>query len=108
MVGLIFYNADEDISTNALVDLVLKYKDPFELDNTAYYALYVAGQYGSVTDPNLRKAAFDFCYSENYQVNCSLLNYNFYDEYSSTVSESYYQLPYGACNDSFTIPHSNW
>lgn len=108
MVGLIFYNTDMEASMYSLIDLVLKYRNPFEIDNVAYDALFIASQYGDITDKNRREEAYNFCYSETYNVNCSLFLYNFFDEYSSTVSESYYQLPYGACNDSFTISRTNW
>ena len=107
MVGLLFYNSEED-SMMALIDLSLKYKDPFELDNIAYPALFIASQYGSVQDQEARNKAFNFCYSTTYDLNCSILMFNFFDVYSFTVSESYYQVPYGSCNDSFTIPRSYW
>lgn len=109
MVGLIFYNTpDLEDSMNLLVELTLKYTDPFEMDNNAYLAMLIASQYGAITDPSIRGSAYNFCYSSSYAQNCSLIIYNFYDEYSSTVSDSYYQLMYGACNDTFTIPYSKW
>lgn len=108
MVGLIYYNTNIQDSMDLLVDLTLKYLEPFEMDNQAYLAMFVASQYGAITSTEMREDAYEFCYSPSYSQNCSLILFNFYDEYSSTVSDSYYQLANGACNDSFSIPSSKW
>jgi hypothetical protein len=110
MVGLIFYNTlDPQENTDLIMDLMLKYSStPFELDNAAYDSMFIANNYGGITDPQRREDAFRFCYSESDSQNCSLLIFNFYDDYSTTVSDSYYQLQYGACNDSFNIPTAKW
>jgi hypothetical protein len=110
MVGLIFYNTvDPQENTDLIMDLLLKYSStPFQLDEVAYDALFVASNYGNITDPQRREDAFRFCASQSSSQNCSLLLLNFFDDYSTTVSESYYQLQYGACNDSFNIPFEKW
>jgi hypothetical protein len=113
MVGLIFYNAEEvEDNTFALVDLMIKFSNSsFGLDNAAYDALYLTSQYNDTATPtslHKRAQAFDFCASKSYGLNCSLVLFNFYDNYSYTVSEAYYQLEDGACNDSFTLSSQNW
>jgi hypothetical protein len=109
MVGLIFYNSEDlDDVTNALLDLMVKYwNTSFALDNAAYDAMYLISQYNE-TNPQRRAKAFQFCYSQTYDLNCSIILFNFYDNSSYTVSEAYYQLEDGACNDTFTLSAQKW
>eukprot|EP01038_Epipyxis_sp_PR26KG_P013837 gene13837-18558_t len=58
----------------------------------------------------LRKAAFDFCDSAEFG-NCSLVMFSSFDTSAATnwaVSEYYYQLPFGACADTISVPGSVW
>ena len=108
MIGFIFYTGDIGDSTNAIVDLFVRYPQPFQLDNAAYDALYIASQFGDIKDPVTREKAYEFCYSATYQMFCSIIVFDFYEPNFQTVSDTYYQLFKGACTDSFTIPQEQW
>jgi hypothetical protein len=108
MVGFIYYSSTPELSLAALLDLALTHSSPFQLDNAAYDALFIASQYGGVTDQKIRQNAYQFCSNGVTNLTCSLVVFNFFDPEIATVTETYYQLFDGACHDSFTIPEAKW
>lgn len=112
LVGLIFYTFDMEnanIGMDAVANLLLEYSDPFELDNAAYYAMYLNSAVpGGVQDPILRHDAHTFCYSPILNKTCNIMTFDIFGSSDYSVSNFYYELFEGACTDSFTIGEEEW
>ena len=113
MIGLVFYDipdtddiANTTASTFASLELALRYNDASDMNRLAYNASYAAAMFDEYNDPEWRARAYEFCFSETFNVSCSLLFFNTYDDIAVTATEFYYQVQSGACNDSFTV--GNW
>jgi hypothetical protein len=111
--GLLFYN-----SRSADMILELAEKLPYsEILENSYYPMFMGSTFG-VHSPDYdeyntggnREKAYEFCRSETYNMTCSFLTFSsFHVSYPSwSISPYYYQLPDGACKDTFTTSEENW
>jgi hypothetical protein len=115
MPGFLFFNLPVSTGTTldpasmALLDILQKY-GARNLTELSYNASYAACMYMDTMDYKdmaWRNKSFDFCYSDTYGY-CSMLVFNTYDEFQYSVSNDYYQVNRGACNDTFSISDDAW
>lgn len=117
MVGALFYNGASNFFSENPVDFMnasdiaqLRLMEKYSIDEItrmAYNISYAAIGYGEFLDPEWRAGAYDFCTLEGVGA-CSILMFNPFGREINSVSEFYYQVPYPACYDSFTVPDDQW
>mmetsp|Transcript_8750 Transcript_8750/g.14891 ORF Transcript_8750/g.14891 Transcript_8750/m.14891 type:complete len:674 (-) Transcript_8750:138-2159(-) len=117
VTGFLFYNYDNGGATYNLegrfesdsnfFNLVIKYMDNFErlnrdsFDSCKETAL---GSFNSLVDPAKRERLFDYCAEGGMTRPCSVLTVTSYSTGATTsMSENYYQVPWGHCNDTTSI-----
>jgi len=61
-----------------------------------------------LSSPEWLAGAFDFCLIDEVNVGCTLLTFNIFDNYSTTVSDYAYQLNNGSCTNSISISDYSW
>ena len=108
MAGYIYYSLNDTYTSNSALYMMIKNRSWIETNSMAYNISYYATSYGftkqTYTDRGLRERAFEFCNFNS--LTCSLVVFDSYDARYQYVNEYYFQLPHGACTDTFTI--SNW
>lgn len=113
LVGFLFY---DNPTPDYFIELGRKFNDNFTLLNEAAFNASFMGSYWGNTSPQRatfespeqRQAAFEFC-----KVNgsyCKLMIFSLFDleQYNWAISNYYYQLMFGACQDRISVPWSNW
>jgi hypothetical protein len=82
----------------------------------AHPPMFTAGAYGTSSplrggfnSPSQRQEMYSFCQSDTYGA-CSIVTFSSYDSTfaASTVSTNYFQVDYGACQDTFTTASDDW
>jgi hypothetical protein len=114
IVGLLFW---ESVEPDDIFSLVSKYNYNYgSLNTDAYPASFISSYWGQQSSyssmlnsrSNL-EAAFSFC-NNSAGISCTLLTFSTFDTTIKdwAVSKYYYQLEYGACNNSVAPPKSVW
>ena len=103
LLGYVFYaNANATEANMLLANLILN-RSYVNTTSLAYNISYAATSYGytdeSFVDAEWRNKAYEFCTFDGHS--CSLVIYDSFDYNYSYVNEFYYQVPYGACNNTF-------
>lgn len=113
LAGFIFWNNN---NANGFFELVIKQGSLFTINNLAYNASYISSYFGqrSSQSAELRslhsiKKSLEFCNVASYGY-CSIMSFSAFDSapWTFAVSPYYYQLSYGACNDSVTPTEDAW
>ena len=117
MVGAIFYNgpsalfSDEPVSfTNASDVAVMRLLNKHTIEDItrmSFNISFAAIDYGRFVDPVWRENAYDFCTLDDIGA-CSILIFNPFGRESNSVSEYYYQVPFPACRDTFSVNLDSW
>jgi hypothetical protein len=88
---------------------------PVNIDS--YYPMYYDSFFGlnsvnatQFQKPSVRQAAYDFCNVPGTNNTCSFLTFTLFDNYPTSwaVSDNYYQVATGACNNSFVQTYAEW
>jgi hypothetical protein len=114
LAGFIVYNTSV-ASPDLLFALSEKFNYDFKLLNEyAYNASYWSSYWGqsspysaNLTEESYREL-FEFCNINGSY--CTIMTYSVFDnfEYSWAISDNYFQLFYGSCVDSFSVPWETW
>lgn len=113
LVGFLFWPTD---SPDKIFELSLKYQgDLVKLNEAAFNAMFLSSYWGQTSpyanelnSEAARKEAFEFCNINGSY--CRIMTFSVFDStpYTWPISEYYYQLQFGACQDQFSVPRATW
>ena len=117
MVGALFYNgdshffSDEPVSFTNASDIaimrLLNLHSVEDITRMSYNISYAAMGYGEFLDPLWRQNAYSFCTLDDIGA-CSIVMFNPFGRELNSVSEYYYQVPFPACRDAFSVSDQSW
>jgi hypothetical protein len=115
MSGLMFW-PEAMFSPNAAFEMILKYNESISLINELSYNASFWASYWGQQSPNrvefngqtTRQLNYQFC-NTSYGT-CSLITFSSFDSYldNFAISDSYFQLRYGACRDTISTTEEAW
>lgn len=90
------------------------YQTPLQVNRNAFNASHAAA--ASVypdANPTMntsawRSQAYEFCNDVRLGVQCSILMFNLYDSFTTSVSEYSYQLVNGSCTNTISLSEAAW
>lgn len=116
LAGFLYFSADFPTNLEYLVTLALKYRfDLYHLNRDTFNASFISSYFGqnstysaTFETPTYRESAFDFCRING--TTCKIMIVSVFDtiQYNWAITEYYFQLPMGACQNTFTIPPDKW
>lgn len=114
LVSLIMFNTDDEYYNLRSMLHVQSRNLNNGIGRNAYNASYASatlnydGYNKLLLNPEWRKDAFEFCNVPELDISCSILTFNLYDDFSTTVSQFSYQLNNGSCRDSISLSETGW
>lgn len=116
LAGFIYFSAEFPTNLEYLVNLSLKYQfNLYKLNRDAFNASFISSYFGqnspysaTFATPEYRESAFDFCSING--TTCKIMVTTVFDvaQYNWAITEYYFQLSMGACQNTFTIPPDKW
>ena len=112
MTGFLYY---ESATPNELFELIAKYNYSTSIfDELVFNASYIASYWGQTSplrdelnSPASREKAYEFCRLGN--ITCKLVTFSTFDFNSNwAISNYYFQLQAGACQDTISTSYENW